>query len=213
MNLDRLFRQIVLNLATKDPGGLRRALSLAEVRDGVVPYRANRRALGIETSEDYEMALLRLYAGEAGLARTAPAEARAELAGELSRPHPDLAILQQHETTTIRLDPAAVERILDPEPNLRFAPRNAAIAPEPSAPRKRSRSKPEIRPADPAISCCTRCSAPLPSGRAVKFCPQCGQNLAVRHCPECDTELEVTWKHCINCGVSVLPIRRTGSDR
>ena len=64
MNLERLFRQIVLNLAAKDPGGLRRALSLAEVRDGVVPYRANRRALGIETSEDYELALLRLYAGK-----------------------------------------------------------------------------------------------------------------------------------------------------
>jgi len=213
VNLERLFRQIVLNLAAKDPGGLRRALSLAEVRDGVVPYRANRRALGIETSEDYELALLRLYAGEAGLGRTAPAEARAELAGELSRPHPDLAILQQHETTTIRLDPAAVERILDPEPNLRFAPRNAASSPEPSAPRKRGRGKPEIRPADAPISCCTRCSAALPSGRPVNFCPQCGQNLAVRHCPECDTKLEVTWKHCISCGVSLLPSRRTGSDR
>ena len=213
MNLERLFRQIVLNLAAKDPGGLRRALSLAEVRDGVVPYRVNRRALGIETSEDYELALLRLYAGEAGLGRTAPAEARAELAGELCRPHPDLAILQQHETATIRLDPAAVEKILDPEPNLRFAPRNAASSPEPGAPRKRGRSKPEIRPADTPISCCTRCSAALPSGRPVNFCPQCGQNLAVRHCPECDTKLEATWKHCISCGVSLLPSRRTGSDR
>ena len=213
MNLERLFRQIVLNLAARDPGGLRRPLSLAEVRDGIVPYRANRRVLGIETSEDYELALLQLYAGEAGLARTAPAEARAELAGELGRAHPDLTILQQHETATIRLDPAAIERILDPEPNLRFAPRNSASSPEPSAPRKRGRSKPEIRPAHTPISCCTRCSAALPSGRPVNFCPQCGQNLAVRHCPECDTKLEATWKHCIDCGVSLLPSRRTGSDR
>ena len=213
MNLERLFRQIVLNLAARDPGGLRRPLSFAEVRDGIVPYRANRRALGIETSEDYELALLQLYAGEAGLARTAPPEARAELAEELGRPHPDLTILQRHETATIRLDPAAVEKILDPEPNLRFAPRISASSPEPSAPRKRGRSKPEIRPADTPTSRCTRCSTPVPSGRAVNFCPQCGQNLAVRHCPECDTELEVAWKHCINCGVSVIPSRRTGSDR
>ena len=212
MSLERLFRQIVLNLAAKDPGGLRRDLSLAEVRDGVVPYRANRRAMGIESSEDYELALLRLYAGEAGLARTATVEARAELAGELSRPHPDLAILQQHETATIRLDPAAVERILDPEPNLRFAPRISDISPESPAPRKRSRSKPEIRPADTPISCCS-CTAPLPPDRAVNFCPQCGQNLATRHCLECHTELEVSWKHCINCGVSVSPNRRTGSGR
>ena len=213
MNLERLFRQIVLNLAARDPGGLRRPLSLAEVRDGIVPYRGNRRALGIETSEDYELALLRLYAGEAGLARTAPAEARAEIAEELGRPHPDLTILQQHETATIRLDPAAVERILDPEPNLRFAPRISASSPESNMLRKRGRCKPEIRPAVSPISRCIRCSTPVPSGRAVNFCPQCGQNLAVRHCPECDTELEVAWKHCINCGVSVIPSRRTGSDQ
>ncbi len=213
MDLERLFRQIVLNLATRDPGGLRRALSLAEVRDGVIPYRANRRALGIETSEDYELALLRLYAGESGLARTAPAEARIELAAELSRPHPDLAILQQYETATIRLDPAAVDRVLDPEPELRFAPSNSASSPEPKTPRKRSRSKPEIRPADPPQSCCIRCSATLPSGRVVNFCPQCGQNLAIRYCAECDTELQVTWKHCVHCGVSAAPRRRTGSDR
>jgi len=101
----------VLNLAARDPGGLRRPLSLAEVRDGIVPYRANRRALGIETSEDYELALLQLYAEEAGLARTDPSRARAELAGELGRAHPDLTILQRHETATIRLDPAAVAKI------------------------------------------------------------------------------------------------------
>jgi len=185
---------------------------MAEVRHGVVPYRANRRALGIETSEDYELALLRLYSGEAGLASTAPPEVRDELAAELSRPHPDLAILQQHETATIRLDPAAVERILDPEPNLRFAPRNSAISPEPKTPRKRNRSKPEIRAAESPITCCPRCSASLPANRAVHFCPQCGENLATRHCLECNTELEVAWKHCINCGVSVSPSRRTGSE-
>ena len=213
MDLERLFRQIVLNLVAKDPGGLRRALSLGEVRDGVVPYRANRRALGIETSEDYELALLQLYAGEAGLARTAPAQARIELAAELGRPHPDLTILQQYETATIRLDPVAVDRILDPEPDLRFAPRSSPSALELETARKRSRSKPKIRPSPNTVSGCNRCGATLPSGRAVNFCPQCGQNLAVRHCAECDTELEVTWKHCVHCGVSVSPSRRTGTDR
>jgi predicted RNA-binding Zn-ribbon protein involved in translation (DUF1610 family) len=212
VDLERLFRQIVLNLAAKDPGGLRRALSLAEVRDGVVPYRANRRGLGIETSEDYELALLRLYAGEAGLARTAPAQAQMELAAELGRPHPDLAILQQYETATIRLDPVAVDRVLDP-PDLRFAPRNSPSAPEPKTPRKRSRSKPEIQPSHNTVSGCNRCGATLPSGRVVNFCPHCGQNLTIRHCVECDTELEVTWNHCVHCGVSVSPSRRTGSDR
>jgi hypothetical protein len=213
VDLERLFRQIVLNLAARDAGGLRRALTLAEIRDSVVPYRANRRALGIESSEDYELALLRLCAGEAGLARTVPAEAQTELAAELGRSHPDLTILQQHETATIRLDPAAVDKVLDPQPELRFAPRHSAISPDQKTPRKRSRTKPEIQPAVTPVSCCGRCGGTLPGGRVVNFCPQCGQNLATRHCPECDTELEVTWKHCVNCGVPVSPSRRTGSER
>lgn len=47
---------------------------------------------------------------------------------------------------------------------------------------------------------CRYCSATLPEGRGVVFCPSCGHNLTVQHCPACDTELEVGWKFCISCG-------------
>ena len=50
---------------------------------------------------------------------------------------------------------------------------------------------------------CRYCSAALPEGRKVTFCPGCGHNLTVQHCPACSTELEVGWKFCITCGREV----------
>ncbi len=47
---------------------------------------------------------------------------------------------------------------------------------------------------------CRYCSATLPEGRSVVFCPSCGHNLTVQHCPACDAELEIGWKFCISCG-------------
>ena len=43
----------------------------------------------------------------------------------------------------------------------------------------------------------------LPRGRAVTFCPYCGQNLTIQRCPACGTELEIDWKFCITCGRGV----------
>ena len=47
---------------------------------------------------------------------------------------------------------------------------------------------------------CAFCGAALPVGRAVIFCPHCGQNVGVVHCPSCGTELDVGWRFCITCG-------------
>ncbi|MFN2398075.1 MAG: zinc ribbon domain-containing protein [Gemmatimonadaceae bacterium] len=50
---------------------------------------------------------------------------------------------------------------------------------------------------------CRYCGNSLPSDRRVVFCPHCGQNLTVRRCPACNTELDLSWKHCITCGRSM----------
>ena len=47
---------------------------------------------------------------------------------------------------------------------------------------------------------CRFCGQPLPEGREVTFCPQCGQNLKVRRCPGCSAEMEMGWKFCVTCG-------------
>jgi len=75
-DLERFFRRIVSNVAAIDARRLNEPLPLAEIPVSIVPYRTNRRALQIDTSEEYEMVLLRLCAGEGGYVRTDPEEAR-----------------------------------------------------------------------------------------------------------------------------------------
>ena len=52
--LERLFRQLVSNLSATDHSRLRTPLLLREIRDSLVPYRANRRAMQIESFQVIE---------------------------------------------------------------------------------------------------------------------------------------------------------------
>jgi hypothetical protein len=210
VELERLFRQIVLNIAAVDPARLRRPIPLPEIRNTILPYRANRRALCIESSEDYELALMRLCAGEAGWARTEPAGVQAEFAAEIGSANPDLDLLDQRDQAAVLLNPEAVGKVLDPKPDLRFAPTHSSTAPDQKTPPKRTRTKPESVAVGQPPACCTRCGGTLPIGRVVNFCPQCGHNLMRRHCPQCNSELEATWKHCVGCGTSVSGVRHAG---
>ena len=63
-DLERFFRRLVANLAGTDPALLHRPIPLEDIHQSIVPYRTNRRALQLESSEDYELVLLRLCAGE-----------------------------------------------------------------------------------------------------------------------------------------------------
>jgi hypothetical protein len=202
-DLDRIFRQIVVNLTATDPARLRDPLSLAEIRDSIVPYRANRRALQIESSEDYEVALIRLCAGEGGLATTQPREAQEEFASELVSPNPDLSVIQKHEKAFVSLNPDALARAADPNPDRAFAPRETTEPP--TVPRQPTPAA-TPRPIENELPRCKRCGDTLPTGRVVNFCPQCGQNLTRRRCPQCNAELELEWRHCVSCGTN-LPHR------
>jgi predicted amidophosphoribosyltransferase len=52
---------------------------------------------------------------------------------------------------------------------------------------------------------CPHCKGALPAGRAITYCPHCGQDLTVQHCPACGSELEQGWKFCVTCGRAVSP--------
>jgi hypothetical protein len=60
--------------------------------------------------------------------------------------------------------------------------------------------EPEPAPARTTSAPCAYCGGELPVGRAVIFCPHCGQNVGVVHCPACGAELDVGWRFCITCG-------------
>src|SRR5256885_10844894 len=99
-DLDRLFERLVSVLADDAPGRLAVPFPAAEVYERLVPYRSNRSILKVATHQDYEMAVLRLLAGERGYASLEPAQGRDALrrqTGELNpdtglfRPFPDAA--------------------------------------------------------------------------------------------------------------------------
>jgi hypothetical protein len=208
-DLERFFRQIVRNLAATDPARLHRPLPLTDVRESIVPYRANRRALQLESSEDYELVLMRLCAGEGGFARTEPDELRDRFAAEVRSSNPDLDLVQRHENAVLSLEPKALALALNPQQGLAFAPpggvaREAVVerpAAPPELPQLESDGSVESPPArDRLAAQCVLCGRRLPTGRAVNFCPHCGGSQLLARCPGCQSETEPGWRHCVSCG-------------
>lgn len=214
-DLERLYHRLVKQLAATDPARLHRPLPLDEIVHSLIPYRANRRVLGVDTSEEYELVLMRLCAGEGGLVRTEPEEARTRFAEELESANPDLAALHSFESVLVTLRPEPLARALGsadtelesdapalPEPPAlpeilgleALAELNDEVAHDPD---------PETIPEPGQETRCAYCGGRLPTGRAVNFCPHCGQNQTILLCPECRTEVEPGWKHCVNCGRAV----------
>jgi hypothetical protein len=70
-------------------------VTVAEIYQDLVPYRAVRTQLGFDMNADYEHTLLRLLAGEGGLARLEPAEAREELRAELESANPNVGLFRK----------------------------------------------------------------------------------------------------------------------
>jgi hypothetical protein len=211
-DLERFFVQLVRNLAASDRARLAKPLLLVDIRNSILPYRANRRALQLESSEDYELVLMRLCAGEGGFARTGPDEVRDEFMREVGSPNPDLTMVQQHENAVVHLDAKAIAKALDPHPELAYAPQEPGSQTEDlEHPVASSSDEPSPRPGKTTStshiendsSRCSRCGAGLPADRVVNFCPQCGQSLKRMHCPECKTELERGWRHCVACGAAL----------
>lgn len=218
-DLERFFRRLVANLAATDPARLHGPLGLEEIYRDLVPYRSNRRALGLESSEDYELVLLRLCAGEGRFVRTEPEKARARFAEEAQSGNPDLEVLRRFEQVLVTLEPVPLARALGPEPDpdLPYAP-PIPVPPPGDLPlldftggsalddSDLPEETVEAELPDEALEegpLCLYCGAGLPNDRAVRFCPHCGQRQAPPSCPSCQSEVEPGWRHCVNCGTAL----------
>ena len=215
-DLERFFRRLVANLAETDPARLDQPIPLEDIHQSIVPYRTNRRVLELESSEDYELVLLRLCAGEGNYVRTDPEEARARFAEELASPNPDLAVLHQFEGTVVALRTEPLRRALAPPADLHasYAPPAPPPIPgldlpavdlpppepsgEPEAPDVFDEPEPaELASEEPR---CLYCGGALPAERPARFCPHCGQRQTPPECPRCHTEVDPGWRHCVECG-------------
>jgi hypothetical protein len=215
-DLERFFRRIVSNVAAIDARRLNEPLPLAEIPVSIVPYRTNRRALQIDTSEEYEMVLLRLCAGEGGYVRTDPEEARLKFEEEVRSPNPDLEVIRRFEDVTVILRPDRVDRALRHKAedfDQASVPQTPMAAPSAPIFDETEEFVDEVVAEDEVIeneiveeeivgSQCVYCGAALPD-RPVKFCPHCGQSQVAMVCPECHSDVEPGWRHCVNCGVAL----------
>jgi hypothetical protein len=226
--LDRLFRHLVENLAALDAEALVRPFPVTDIAERLVPYRTHRATLGVDTGEDYEMTVLRLVAGERGYLDVFPAEVREMFAAEVGASNPETGIFRQFPEATALLAPERVaelrgvavpeppepEPAAEPGPDVVFTPAAGDAAPADDEPERPpfmladdgddDASRPVARPREMAASTpCSYCGGDLPVGRAVLFCPHCGQNVGVVHCRSCGSELDVGWTFCITCGQKV----------
>lgn len=218
-DLDRLFERLVSVLAEDAPGRLAVPFPAAEVYERLVPYRSNRSILKVATHQDYEMAVLRLLAGERGYASLDPAEVRDALQREAAESNPDTGLFRQFPDAILSLNRLAAERFLrgdrayaPPPPSPLPPPPESADAAEREEEEEQDEEQDEGKAplAGAAFELaeqsesplqCPYCGETLPGSRKVNFCPQCGQPPSGElRCPACGGEVDVGWRYCVSCG-------------
>jgi Double zinc ribbon len=228
--VERFFRRLVSTLAASNPARLQDPLLLDDITGSILPYRIHRRALELDTVEDYEAVLLRLCAGEGDLVWTEPEDARKRFVAESGSNNPDLTALYAFENVYLSFRPEPLLWALAPDPRADYAPPAPPLEPalpEPEPPEPEVEESvlvlgaaqlempPRPEESDPALAdgrvealepprpSCLYCGGSLPSNRTVNFCPHCGQSQTQILCPECRSEVEPGWRHCVNCGAAV----------
>ncbi|MBA2291339.1 MAG: zinc ribbon domain-containing protein [Gemmatimonadales bacterium] len=88
-------------------------IDVGTLLDRTMPYRTARRLLGIDISEDYEALVLRLIAGEEGLATTHPEEAGEMARATMADRIPDLDTLRLLRSAELTLTDDAQARLAD----------------------------------------------------------------------------------------------------
>ena len=192
-DLDRLFQRLVHNIRNGHAEYLSVPFTVQELYDTLVPYRHYRRDLGIETNQDYEAAVTRLLAGEKGYVRADKAM-QDRLKQELESPHADVGAFRDFADARISLAPEAVQKLGVTVPSQNAG--GYAGQGNGNGAQGTSFGLATVQLAEG----CKFCGGTLPEGRAVTYCPHCGQNLAAKHCAGCGAELDPLWKFCINCG-------------
>ncbi|HEV8264205.1 MAG TPA: zinc ribbon domain-containing protein [Gemmatimonadales bacterium] len=209
--LDRLFELLVEALARETRVAV--PFPAAEVYERLVPYRSNRSRLKVATHQDYEMAVLRLLAGERGYVRLEADDVRDAMQREVAATNPDPAYFRSFPDARVMVNGRAAERFLLGEQT--YAPPSPAVsAVEPSdngdeEPVSWTGENP-IPPSHfslveegdaPSAKQCQYCGSMLPGSRKVNFCPHCGQPPSGDlKCPACGSEVDVGWAYCISCG-------------
>src|SRR5712671_428798 len=209
--LDRLFGLLVGALAREARVAV--PFPASDVYERLVPYRSNRSRLNVATHQDYEMAVLRLLAGERSYVQLEPDNVREAMQREIATINPDPAYFRSFPDAQVMVNGRAAERVMladrayappsdvaDEEEELSDATGENPV-PVPFIAPTAFRA-PVVRPKDALASDqCEFCGGVLPAKREARFCPHCGQpREGDLRCQGCGNELDVGWAYCLSCG-------------
>ncbi|HVF41338.1 MAG TPA: zinc ribbon domain-containing protein [Gemmatimonadaceae bacterium] len=130
-DLDRVFHRLVSNIRHRFPEYLTLPFTVQELYESLIPYRHHRRELGIETNQDYEIAMTRLLSGERDYLQ-ADQSMREKLKSELEAAHGDPGAFREFANAKVSLAPEALRRIRaltasPPQSDTPAAPRTATV--------------------------------------------------------------------------------------
>ena len=106
-DLDRLFQHLVSVLMAEDPSRLSSPIQISELYQTILPYRTYKKQLNFDTNQDYEMALLRLLAGEKEYATVEPAEVQQQLRLEVEAVDPNPSAFHEFAAARVTLNNVA----------------------------------------------------------------------------------------------------------
>src|SRR4051812_19415670 len=209
--LDRLFGLLVAALARETRVAV--PFPAADVYERLVPYRSNRSHLNVATHQDYEMAVLRLLAGERGYVQLEPDNVREAMRREVATVNPDPAYFRSFPDAQVMVNGRAAERVLiadrayappaaeDENELLDTTGENPIPPPESPTPFIHPNRFRVARPPDLSENQCEFCGGVLPTNRDARFCPHCGQpREGDLKCPACGSAVDVGWAYCLSCG-------------
>lgn len=208
--LDRLFTLLVTALAHETRVAV--PFPAADIYERLVPYRSNRSRLNVATHQDYEMAVLRLLAGERGYVRLEPDNVREAMRTEAHSVNPDPAYFRSFPDAQVMVNGQAAERVLLADRAYAPPPLAAPDAPGEEVdeiapqhfvpPTAFQAARPTPPPGDgPTANQCEYCGGVLPAKRDAHFCPHCGQPQEGQlKCPGCGSDVDVGWAYCLTCG-------------
>ncbi len=221
-DLDRLFHHLVDHLVRTTPDRLHKPFQVSELYQRLVPYRTHKRELGFESIEDYEMAVLRLLAGEREYARVEPPDVQEALAAEAKQVNPDPGAFREFAAASVVFNREAVRRTVNhdaayappelhspatPEASPEAAPvlqARPAVAPPTVAPAASPRTADEDDTMLRIATVETRELVFEPIGTGPD-CPSCSEELPAGrdavYCPFCGEQLQST--PCRDCGEPV----------
>jgi double zinc ribbon protein len=220
--LDRMYRRLVQNIRAGFPELLARPFEASQIYQHIIPYRLNRRELGLDSNEAYELVLMQLLSGVRGLV-AGDEDMQRILRAELESPNPDLTAFRAYATSTVSLDREAL-RALDGQPIVRSpSPSSSDTTPTPSPneakaevaarateevaaqPRAEAAGIPPANPPRSRPSVVSASSPRAATSHGASACQYCGGELPedrdATYCPHCGQNLTI--KHCPACSTEL----------